>query len=193
MKTLQSLLILLFLFSITDAQSSDKSPKELARCGKIEKTFDKSKNETQVQLLPYLLEGLIHIDKESGIFRQGYNTGDWGFALSFLYGYPGKDYKMPEKVKLFTLYDGEHFRYETNHKISFDLGTEMIDLGPAVRTANFPMGTRRVREQLAIYVSTDQLSRIAKAENVKLRVGLDTFQMTPCHIVGINKFAKTIQ
>jgi hypothetical protein len=193
MKTLQTLLIVLFFFSIANAQSSDKSPKNLARCGKVEKTYDKSKNETQVQLLPYLLEGSIRIDSESGIRRQGYNMGDWGFALSFLYSYTGKDYKAPEKVKLFTLYDGQFFRYETNHHISFDLGTEVIDLGPAVRTTGFPIMTQRVREQLAIYVSTDQLSRIAKAEKVKLKVGLDTFEMTLCQIAGINKFANTIQ
>lgn len=193
MKFLYTLMILLCLFSIADAQSTDKSAKELVRCGKIEKTYDKSKNETQVQLVPYLLEGAIRIDRESGIMRQGYNTGDWGFALSFLYSYTGKAYKAPEKVKLFTLYDGQFFRYETNHNISFDLGTEVIDLGQAVRTAGFPIMTQRVREQLAIYVSRDQLSRIAKSEKVKMKVGLDTFEMTPCQIAGIDKFAKTIQ
>jgi hypothetical protein len=193
MKFLYTLITLLYFFSIADAQSTDKSAKELARCGKIEKTYDKAKNETQVQLLPYLLEGAIRIDRESGIMRQGYNTGDWGFALSFLYSYMGKDYKAPEKVKLFTLYDGQFFRYETNHNISFDLGTEVIDLGPAVRTTGFPIMTQRVREQLAIYVSKDQLSRIAVAQTLKLKVGLDTFEMTPCHVAGINKFAKTIQ
>jgi hypothetical protein len=193
MKTFQALLILLFLFSITDAQSSDKSAKDLSRCGKIEKIFDKSKNETNVQLLPYLLEGSIRIDRESGILRKGYNMGDWGFAMSLLYSYTGKDYKAPEKVKLFTLYDGQFFRYETNHKISFDLGTEVIDLGPAIRTTGFPIMTQRVREQLAIFVTTGQLSQIAAAQKVKLKVGLDTFEMTPCHVAGINKFAKTIQ
>ena len=184
--------MLLFTAAV-HAQVPEKPAKNSSKCGTIQKTYDRSKDETQVQLVPYLLEGAVHIDRESGVGRTGFRYTDWGFALTFLYSYKSKEYQRPERIKFFTLYDGQFFRYDVNHDVAFELGSEVLNIGSTVRTTEIPIGTQRVREQLAAYISADQLQKIASAPTVRLKVGRDIFDLTPCQIAGISKLAKTIK
>ncbi len=190
MKAVYSLILIVLICVISgNAQSTKNSSKTKYKCGRIIKTFDKSKNETQILLDFLVIAGIFHIDSESEFHgKNSYHNDDFGVALTAYYRYQGKLATMPEKITIAIETEAKLLVYEKKLNISLNLDNTVINLGlndVADQLTNF--GYRR--QFISIPVTREQFINITNAKKVKLNLGTDNFILNECHLDSLRKLA----
>ena len=118
---------------------------------------------------------------------------DWGFAIAFLYSYPGKQYSKPTEIGLEALYEGWDFRYENDRDIKFELdnGVKLVLSHPS-RTTELLM-TRRKREHLSTTLTISELEKLVDSKSIRITVNEDKFELSPCEYRSLREFFNSIK
>jgi hypothetical protein len=174
---------------LCDGQSSDDSARVRFKCGKVISTFNQSKNETQVQLRPLILEGVFHIAPgETLITEASLPNDDHGVALTALYTYPGKVPSKAESILIVIEAEGTKPVYEKERTLSMNVDGAVLTLGwmdRAVQRTNLGL----IREDLSITISRDTLMKITNAKKARINLGATNFTLTECHLDALRKFS----
>jgi hypothetical protein len=192
---MQSLILLLTLSVTTCAWAQDSSAKlkKDRACLPLISNFDKRADRTLVQTQPFLLGGAFWQDRNSGVLKHGNQMDDWGFAIAFLYSYQGKQYSKPNEIKLEALYEGWDYRYEKDHKLSFEIdGGEIIALPPPTRTSEILI-TNRKREHLSTTLALSEFEKLANSKKIRLRANDDKFELSTCEYSSLHNFYQSIK
>lgn len=191
MKPTSLLLLLSLLLSLSSFLVVRPSAEAFA-CGKLILTYDAQKNESQVQLRPLIIEGVFQT--APGETRMGENAlpnDDHGVALTSLYSYPGRTPSKPQEIIILVESESANPAHEDDRRLSLNIDGTALDLGiPERGVVRTNMGLSR--EDLSVRVSCDQFLKLVGAKKAKLSLGPRTFNLTPCHMEALRKFAKSI-
>ncbi len=205
MKAVYSLILIVLICVISgNAQSSVNSSKKKFKCGNIIKTFDKSKNETQILLDFLVIAGIFHIDerfteqggntRDDKVILEGRDarsTDDLGVALTAYYKYQGKLATKPETIIIAIEIEGDRKNYEKKINISLNLDDTVLNLGLFDVVNQFTsLGYRR--HYISLPVTKEQFTNITNAKKVKLNLGTDNFTLNECHLDSLRKLANFI-
>jgi hypothetical protein len=187
------LLLLLGIVSCSLGQNPTSNQSKEKSCLPLISNFDKRADRTLVQTQPFILGGAFWIDENAAIRRREYQPNDWGFAIAFLYSYPGKQYSKPAEIDLEALYEGVDFRYEKKFDLWFELDNGETIHPPAAARATESLMIRRKREHLSTKIQLGDLEKIVKSKSIHLRVNEDKFDLNPCEYSSLRVFFNTIR
>lgn len=188
-----AILIVLSCVPSGKSQSSGSSSKPKSTCGMVISEFDKSRNETRVQLRPLLLEGGIHVDYGETLQSQN-SRGDAGYGvlLNIVYTYQGQAPSKPQSFVIIIGLESKWPMYERERDLSMKLDGEVLPLGPMARAVQHT-NLGFTREELSRPISYEQFMKIANAQKVKINLGKTDFNLTKCHLDALRKLASTVQ
>jgi hypothetical protein len=190
MKTASAVIVIVIVYAFCLAQSSTNRQKKQFACGTIITNFDKSKNETRVQLMPLILEGVFHVAPGETLRAESSSIYD-GVALTVFYAYPGQMVTKPVSIVLVIESESMNPTYDRERNASATIDGYRIPFGLMERAA-WRTNLGYLREDLSISISLDAFTKIINAKKAKITIGANNFTLNDCDLDALRRFAAPI-